>query len=354
MKSLKLLGFSLLFFVFIQTGAQTPGVQDSTKKWSFGGKPGLKWSRNSFNNWALGGLGNTAIEFDSEGHAYYKTDVESWKTDLFMAYGFNRRDQEGKRKIVDRFDLRSHYSRVGPNKKFRYSGMFHLKSQFTNGYEYRSNTQWLLQSGFFAPGYVKFDFGVDYIAIKHLTIHLSPLAEKATIVSESYYNKKVVNEYYKGNEPEFKLAEEALDPDDPYQSDDQFFEEQYIPPPTQEDLDRTEDSLLTEITYGLAWRETSRFETGAAIQVLYDHPQILKNIDFKTRLDLFASYSDFFAPDVDWELWLSFNFNKYIAFTVNTQLMYDADVVFDDGGKKRSKLQFRDFVGIGVSYTFKK
>ncbi len=342
MKSLKLLGIFLLFFVFLQTGAQTLGVQDSITKWSFGGKPGLKLSRNSYNNWALGNLGNTAIEFDSEAHAYYKTDSENWNTDLFMAYGFNRRDNEGKRKIVDRFDLRSHYSREGPNKKFRYSGMFQLKSQFTNGYDYRSNSQWHLQSGFFAPGYVKFDFGVDYIAVKHLTVHFSPLAEKTTIVSESYYDKKVVNVYYIRLESEFAVEGQP------------FYNEEF-PAPSEEELSTTEEYLdSTELTYGLAWRENSRFETGAGVQVLYDYPQILKNIDLKTRLDLFASYSDFFAPDIDWEVWLSFNFNKYIAFTINTQLIYDADVLFDDNGEKVQKFQFRDFVGIGLSYTFKK
>lgn len=343
MKSLKFIGLFLLLFVFTQVGAQVSAPQDSTKKWSFGGKPGLKWSRNSFNNWSLGGLGNTAIEFDSEAHAYYQTAEETWKTDLFMAYGFNRRDQEGKRKIVDRFDLRSHYSREGPNKKFRYSGMFNLRSQFTSGYDYRSNTQWYLQSGFFAPGYIKFDFGVDYIAVKHLNIHLSPLAEKTTIVSESYYDKKVVNVYYDGHEPEFYEEVEG-EPD---------FQDEFSGP-SDEELEPIEEHLdSTEVTYGLAWRENSRFETGAAIQVLYDHPQILKNIDFKTRLDLFASYSDFLAPDIDWEIWLSFNFNKYIAFTINTQLVYDADVLFDDNGEMKQKLQFRDFVGVGLSYTFK-
>lgn len=331
----------LLFVSFVAVEAQVVEEQDSTKKWSFGGKPGLKWSRATFNNWAVGGLGNSAIEFESEAHAYYKTDIVAWNNDVLMAYGFNRRDQEGKRKIVDKFDFRSHYSRIGPNKKFRYSGMFNMKSQFADGYDYRSNTQWYLQSGFFAPGYVKFDFGLDYIAIKHLNIHFSPFAEKTTIVSESYYDRKVVNVYYDGYEPEFREEQED-------------YPDQNFPAPTEEDLAPTEALLdSTEVTYGLAWRENSRFETGTAIQIVYDYPDILKNIDLKTRLDVFASYSDFLAPDIDWEMWLSFNFNKYIAFTINTQLIYDADILFDENGVKKQKLQFRDFVGLGVSYTFK-
>ena len=340
MKTLKTtLLLTLLCFVVQMSAQDSTATVD--KNWQFGGKPGLKWSRNSFSNWAAGGIGSSAIEFDSEAHAYFKNDIVAWKNDLRMSYGFNRRDQEGKRKMVDKLDFRSHYSRTGPNEKFRYSVMFGIKSQFTDGYNYLSSTQRLLQSGCFAPGYVTFDFGLDYIAIKHLNIHFSPLAEKTTIVTESYYERKVVNTYYDGSEPRF--FEDVYGEGEPY---DQA--------PTTEQLAPFEALLdSTEVTYGLAWRENSRFETGAGIQIVYDYPEILKNVDYKTRFDVFASYTNFFKPDIDWEVWLSFNFNKYIAFTINTQLMYDSDILFDDNGTKKQKIQFRDFVGVGLSYTLK-
>lgn len=326
--------------------AQSDSSKIVEKPWEFGGKPGLKWSRSSFSNWAAGGLGSSAIEFDSRAHAYYKDDKRVWKNDLEMAYGFNRRDTEGKHKIVDKFNFYSNYSWIGKREAIRYSVLLNVKSQFTDGYDYRSTSQWLLKSGFLAPGYVTLNVGFDYIKVKHLNIHFAPLSEKTTIVSESYYERKVINEYYGGN-PIFienSGVEEENEWDEPFEEG-----------PTEEELRPIEERLdSTEVTYGLAWRDNSRFETGASFQILYDYPGILKNVDFKTRFDVFSSYTNFTKPDIDWEVWLSFNFNKYLAFTINTQLIYDSDILFDDGnGGRESKLQFRDFFGVGMSYTFK-
>lgn len=346
---MKFLKFNLFFvFVFLCVSVQAQNDSSSVveKPWSFGGKPGLKWSRSSFSNWAAGGLGSSAIEFDSRAHAHYKNDKIEWKNDLEMAYGFNRRDTEGKRKIVDKFNFYSNYSWIGERKAFRYSVLLNVKSQFTDGYDYRSVNQWDLKSGSFAPGYVSLNVGFDYIKIKHLNVHFSPLSEKTTIVTESYYERKVLNEYYGGN-PIF-IENSGVEQEDEWN-------EPFDEAPSPEELAPIEARLdSTEVTYGLAWRENTRFETGASFQLLYDYPDIFKNVDFKTRLDVFSSYTNFAQPDIDWEVWLSFNFNKYLAFTINTQMIYDSDILFDDGmGGKESKLQFRDFFGIGMSYTFK-
>lgn len=346
MKSFKIYSCFIALFFFVVTQAQEDSSVVVEKPWSFGGKPGLKWSRSSFSNWAAGGLGSSAIEFDSRAHAYYKNDKVVWKNDLEMAYGFNRRDTEGKHKIVDKFNFYSNYSWLGKSEAIRYSVLLNVKSQFTDGYNYKSSSQWLLKSGFMAPGYVTLNVGFDYIKIKHLNIHFSPLSEKTTVVTESYYERKVLNEYYGGN-PIF-IDNSGVEPEDEWHEPNEEG-------PTVEELEPIESRLdSTEYTYGLAWRDNSRFETGASFQIVYDHPEIFKNVDFKTRLDVFSSYSDITDPDIDWEVWLSFNFNKYLAFTINTQMIYDSDILFDDGmGGRESKLQFRDFFGVGMSYTFK-
>jgi hypothetical protein len=76
-----------------------------------------------------------------------------------------------------------------------------------------------------------------------------------------------------------------------------------------------------------------------------------------------VSYTELSKPDIDWETWLTINFNDYVAFNINFQLKYDYDVKFqenyiDENGmsavRNVSKLQFRNFLGFGVSYTFNK
>lgn len=349
MKRLAVLIAVIVVFALLPMFAQVDTSQVDTsqveKAWTFGFKPGMKWSRNSFSNWSLGGLGSSAIEFDTEVHAYFKDNNVVWKNDLEMSYGFNRRDNEGKHKVVDKFNLYSDYSWIGENEKFRYSLLLNIKSQFTDGYDYRSSNQWFLKSGFFAPGYVSLNAGIDYIGIKHLVVNFSPISEKTTVVTESYYERKVLNEYYGGN---------------PVFIDNSGVEDEWNEPfndqtPTSDQLAPIEARLdSTEVTYGLAWRDNSRFETGASFRILYDYPEILKNVDFKTRVDVFSSYTNFFKPDIDWEVWLSFNFNKYIAFTINTQLIYDSDILFENSDESKvSKVQFRDFFGVGLTYAFK-
>ncbi len=250
---------------------------------------------------------------------------------------------------LDRFDLSSRLSLIGKRKNFMYTAVIGLKSQFTDGYNYMSNTQWLLQSSFFAPGYITFDFGIDYINIENLVVHLSPLYEKTTIVREAFYDKRVINEYWGGYDPAFIPMEED------------FQHEEYIP--TEAELAPYEATLSTSYdSYGLQWRENSRFEVGSNIQFLYDNPELYKFLGLKSRLDLFLSYSNLLKPDVDWETWLSVDFNDYIAFNINFQLFYDNDIKFQeyyvepDGTpavRNISKLQLRNFLGFGVSYIFK-
>ena len=260
--------------------------------------------------------------------------------------GLPKKDIKNHKSNVDKLDFTSSLSLIGKREDFMYTLLFSLKSQFTEGYNYLSSTQWLLQSSFFAPGYIKVDLGIDYIAIENLNIHLSPLSEKTTIVREAFYDKKVVNEFWGGYEPSFYPEEEP-------QSEYELTEEELLPFETQ--LETTYEG------YGLAWRENSKFEVGPNFRVLYENHELYKFFSAKSRLDAFVAYTELVKTDIDWENMVDDNFNDYVAFNINFQLKYDYDVKFqenyiDENGmaavRNVPKLQFRNFLGFGVSYTF--
>ena len=339
----------LSLFTVIAVNAQKEAEKADATNWKYSFKPGVTYSSTSFQNWFTGGNEIVTMKLNSFGNANYATDRFIWKNNLFMDYGFTKRRGQKVQVNVDKFDLSSSLSLINSKNSFMYTALFGIKSQFTEGYNYLSSTQWLLQSSFFAPGYITFNFGIDYVGIEHLNIHLSPISEKTTIIREAFYDKKVINEYWGGYEP-------AFEPEDDYH----YFNEDE---PTEEELQPFETQLETTYeSYGLEWRENARFEVGSNIILLYDNPEFYKFLGVKSKLDVFISYAQLLKPDINWETWLSVNFNDYISFNINFQLFYDYDIKFQedyvepDGTpavRNVPKLQLRNFLGFGVSYTFK-
>lgn len=340
---------SLTLITVLSLNAQEKKSETESSKWKYTFKPGVNYSGSSFRNWFSGGNELISMKFFSSGNLNYDGERIILKNTLLADYGFTKNKGQKVQMNVDKFDLSSRLSLLNETKSYRYTVLFGLKSQFTEGYNYLSNTQWLLQSSFFAPGYITLNFGIDYTKIDHLNIHLSPVSEKTTIVREAFYDKKVINEYWGGYDPAFIPMQE------------EYMQEEYVP--SEAELEPYETSLSTSYeSYGLDWRENSRFEVGSNIQFLYDNPDFYKFLGVKSRLDLFISYAQILKPDIDWETWLTIDFNDYIAFNINFQLYYDYDIKFQetyletDGTpavRNIPKLQIRNFLGFGVSYTFK-
>jgi len=329
---------------------QTDNIEnDSTDTWEYRFRPGVTYSSSSFKNWISGGNQLVDMKFNSVGTLNYKNERLIWENTLLMDYGFTKKRGQKVKVDVDKLDLSSRLSLIDDKKSFKYTFLFGIKSQFTDGYNYLSNTQWLLQSSFFAPGYITANFGFDYMEIENLNIHLSPISEKTTIVREAFYRKKVVNEYWGGYEPAFYPSEPGHSHEEPELTD---FELE----PYELRLDTTYES------YGLEWRENVRFEVGANVQFLYENDELYKFLGVKSRLDLFISYANILRPDFDWETWVTLKINDYFAFNINFQLAYDYDIKFQEnyiepdgtpGVRNVAKLQLRNYMGFGAAYTFK-
>ena len=83
------------------------------------------------------------------------------------------------------------------------------------------------------------------------------------------------------------------------------------------------------------------------------------NISITSKLDLFSNYlKDPQNIDVNWENLIGLKVNDFITISLNTHLIYDADVKIltpqDDGSvaEGKARVQFKEILGIGFMYKF--
>ena len=91
--------------------------------------------------------------------------------------------------------------------------------------------------------------------------------------------------------------------------------------------------------------------------MIYTKPDIIKNVSLTTNLDLFSNYLE--SPekiDVNWQLYIDFKVNDFLALSLNTHLIYDYDVKFleiQDGQEVATdKVQFKEAFTFGLAFTF--
>jgi hypothetical protein len=166
-------------------------------------------------------------------------------------------------------------------------------------------------SDMFSPAYLLIALGLDYKPNNYFSAFIAPLTVKFTIVNDQ------------------KLADEGA--------------------------------------FGVSPGKKSLTEFGGYLRAIYSRndfkSEFLKNVSFTTKIDLFSNYAK--KPQnivVNWETLIALKVNKFISASINTQLIYDdkirvpSDVngngTIGPGEGVRSKVQFKEILGIGISYKF--
>jgi hypothetical protein len=89
--------------------------------------------------------------------------------------------------------------------------------------------------------------------------------------------------------------------------------------------------------------------------------QLWENILIDHRISLYTDYfRDFGNIDVDWELNIQLQVNKYIVTTIGTQIIYDDNILFNEEinaqgivvNQGETRVQFKQLLGVGVLYAF--
>lgn len=165
-----------------------------TVAWSYGGFINIGMNEGFLHNWAAGGeLASFIVNGIFSGHIdrLYRRDI--WSNNLDMTYGLNYTYSSSFKphKTDDRIDFTSKYGhRIDKGKNMYFTSLLNFKSQFTKGYNYDAEG-WenKATSRFLSPAYITLAVGTEYRKGSDISVFLSPLAGRLTLVDTVFTNR---------------------------------------------------------------------------------------------------------------------------------------------------------------------
>ena len=312
-KTLSMLG---LFCIVSITFGQVTEVEkqlrdlnaDTLQGWKTGGVLSVNMAQTSLTNWVAGGENSLALNTLLSIFANYKKGNSVWDNSLDFGYGLLKQGSEDVRKTDDKIDFSSKYGQKAFT-NFYYAALLNFKTQFSNGYNYPDVSNKI--SGFLAPAYLTLALGLDYKPTSYFSAFVAPITAKFRFVAD--------------------------------------------------------DKLSAIGAFGVDPGKKVKSELGGYIRTIYSrndfNAELLKNVAFTTKLDLFSNYLE--NPQnivISWETLIAFKVNKYLSVNFNTHLIYDDlvtvpkdrnnDGVIDAGEGYKSLVQFKEIFGVGFSYKF--
>ncbi len=272
------------------------------KIWKKGGLFNFNFGQTSLSNWAAGG---DKLQLNVNGflnlYAFYAKDRNAWDNSLDLALGYVKTTSLGERKSDDRIDFTSKYGyKLSPTSKWYASALFNFRTQMAPGFNYPTATTSTKISQFLSPAYAILSLGLDYKPNKNFSLFVSPLTSRWVIVNAK--GLAVANQ--KGG------------------------------------------------VYGVPLGKGVRNELGAYLSANYMQ-EIVKNVTYKGKLDLFSNYkSNPQNIDVLMTNLLSANIFKGISFNLGLDMIYDDDVRVLGSDFKSRRTQFRQNIGIGYLKKF--
>ncbi len=302
---------------------------DSLEGWHKGGLVSINLAQGSLQNWAAGG-DNFSLSLVGLLNVYanYKHGKTIWDNGLTMAYGMLKTSSIGTQKTNDNFDLTSKYG-YQASKNWYYSILGDFRTQFANGYLYPDDST--VVSHGLAPAYGLLALGMNYQPVPYFSLFLSPLTSRFVIVEDqrladlgSFGVDSAKYQYNTGGTRTLLQAGKKL-----------------------------------------------KYELGAFVSAQFNK-EIMTNVTWTTRLDLFSNYlHDPQDIKVYWTSLLALKVNKFITASLNTELIYDNDILFPtyarnpDGSvqvnpgtgqkviaKQSPRTQFKELFGLGFAYKF--
>lgn len=275
--------------------SRTIKKEADTSKWNWksGGLMSFNLAQGSLSNWASGG-DNFSLTVNGYFNYFFffKRGRHSWDNNIDLNLGYVQASSLGSRKNDDRFDYLSKYGyKLDTLGKWYISTLFNFRSQFFDGYTF-SNNVGDLSSSFLSPAYIILSAGLDNKPTEKISIFLSPLTSRSTIITKRVLSEKGV--------------------------------------------------------YGIPKGEYILNQVGAFATVNYNNAVLAKNITYKGRLDLFSDYKnqpqnvDLFMTNL-----FSFKINKFFSATYSLDMIYDDDIRIFGAENKSPALQTKSLIGIG-------
>ena len=270
---------------------------DTTKLgWKKGGNFSFLFNQSAFNNEWLGGgtsniAGNMGLNYDFN----YNTDRLVWDNKLIVAYGLTKLKDQRVTKSDDRIEFTSLYGKKAGQGYWFYSAFLNFRTQMDSGFSVADVTTgattekvYTKISHFFSPAYLQIGPGMLWKRSDNLKVNIAPATSRLIYVDS-----------------QFTVAGSA---------------------------------------FGVEQGKTSRFEFGAALNAYYKL-KLMDNITMENILNLYSNYLD--KPqnvDVDYQMNLVMNVNKYISANIAFQAIYDDNAI--------KAVQIREVFGLGLNYAF--
>lgn len=269
------------------------GKLDSGQVWKRGVVFNLNIGQGSQSNWSAGGDDfSFSIATYLGLQAFYKNGKNSWDNTMDLNYGLVNTTSQGTRKNDDRIDILSKYGyEIQP--LLSVTGLFNFRSQFSKGYKYNADGSRELLSDILAPGYILLSMGLDYKPVKGLSIFLSPLTSRWTIVNN--------------------------------------------------------DSLAAKKLYGVDSAKNVQKSIGAFASITCNMG-ISPIISYNGRVDLFSNY-EHNPQNVDFLMNNMFvaKLSKFLSASLALDLIYDDDVKLFGPKQDAPALQFKSVISVGLS-----
>ena len=281
---------------------------------------GITLNQLAITHWAAGGESNGSGKITTNVTYQYNRRLFNYVLNGIFAYGMSSYAKDKRyEKSEDRCEISMTMSNNNSN-NLSFTSIASLKTQFTNGYTYPNDS--IPISGFFAPAYVNISAGYNYNIKDYLSVYISPIAGKMTIVKDQ------------------RLADIG--------------------------------SYGVEAGYWNIYNGDSTWVKGKnilselGINVLIKYKQnFANNTSIFSTLNLYNNYMDpnkanRWNIDVDWETGIKFIINKRVSAIINIHLIYDDNIRFTitelvDGvevTKQSPILQFKESLGISFLYKF--
>ena len=256
--------------------------------WKKAGNFTFLFNQASFNNeWLGGGTSNMAGNFGLNYDFNYNTSTSVWDNKIILAYGITKLKDQPTTKSDDRIEFTSLSGKKVGQGYWYYSGFLNFKTQMDSGFLVNSGVKTKI-SHFFSPAYLQVGPGMLWKRSDNLKVNIAPATSRLIFVNDQFT---------------------------------QFGS-----------------------SFGVEQGNTSRFEFGAALNAYYKL-NLMKNISMENILNLYSNYLE--KPqnvDVDYQMNLVMNVNKYISANLSMQAIYDDNAI--------KAVQVREIFGLGFNYGF--
>ncbi|MEN9447259.1 MAG: hypothetical protein RJA25_549 [Bacteroidota bacterium] len=303
-------------------------MEDSLQGWKFGGTGSITFNQAGFKNWAAGGTNAISFLFNLRAYADYKKGKHLWQNWVAAEYGIQISKETTPKvaKNADRWELFSKYG-YKIYKPLYMAAYVDLKSQFSKSFIQSATTSKfdsvIAKGG--SPMSFEAAIGLDYAPNNKFSLFYSPLAAKIVYVGD----KAIAQTGFYGN------------PITPFSH-----------------LKREFGSVLIAQYKQTFWKQNISISSVLKIYKNYLRGNTLSLDSLNTPRELSVSVRESAQHyrrnfDIDWQTTIGLKVNKFLSANVFWQVLYDNDMPIKDrkSGVYGYKAQFRDIIGIGLSYN---